>query len=45
MVGKHFENLYRIRVGEWRILYAIEEDRLVVLILEVVLRNQAYRTP
>jgi len=43
LVGKRFDNLYRIRVGDWRILYAIEDDRLVVLILEVVPRDQAYR--
>lgn len=35
-------NLYRLRVGEWRILYAIEDDKLIVLILEVVRRDRAY---
>ena len=44
LVGKQFDNLYRIRVGDWRILYAIEDDRLVVLILDVVRRDQAYRS-
>jgi len=44
LVGKQFDNLYRIRVGDWRILYAIEDDRLVILILDVVRRNQAYRS-
>ena len=43
LVGKQFNNLYRIRVGDWRILYAIEDDRLVILILDVVGRDQAYR--
>ncbi len=43
LVGKQFDNLYRIRVGDWRILYAIEDDRLVVLILDVVRRDQPYR--
>jgi len=43
LVGKQFDNLYRIRVGDWRILYAIEDDRLVVLVLNVVRRDQAYR--
>ena len=42
--GRRFQNLYRIRVGDWRILYAIEDDRLIVLILEVVRRDQAYRS-
>jgi mRNA interferase RelE/StbE len=44
LVGKQFDNLYRIRVGDWRILYAVEEDRLVILVLDVVRRDQAYRT-
>ena len=43
LVGKQFDNLYRVRVGDWRILYAIEDDRLVVLVLDVVRRDQAYR--
>ena len=41
--GSKFENLYRIRVGDWRILYAIEDDRLLVIILEVIRRDHAYR--
>ena len=42
--GRQFQNLYRIRVGDWRILYAVEDDRLIVLILEIVRRDQAYRS-
>jgi len=37
------ETLYRIRVGDWRISYAIEEDRLIVLVLEISPRGDAYR--
>jgi len=43
LVGKQFNNLYRIRVGDWRILYTIEDDRLVILVLDVIRRDQAYR--
>ena len=39
--SKH-DNLYRLRVGDWRLLYAIEDDDLIVLILEVIRRNHAY---
>lgn len=39
-----YENLYRIRVSDWRIIYAIEDDQLIVLILEVSPRGGAYRT-
>ena len=39
-----YENLYRIRVGDWRIIYAIEAKQLVVLVLEISPRGGAYRT-
>ena len=42
-VGRQFYNLYRIRVANWKILYAIEDDRLVVPILDGVRRDQAYQ--
>lgn len=39
-----FDNLYRVRVGDWRISYAIEEGQLVILILEIAPRGNAYRS-
>ncbi|MBM3150720.1 MAG: type II toxin-antitoxin system RelE/ParE family toxin [Chloroflexi bacterium] len=38
-----YDNLYRIRVGDWRIIYAIEDDRLIILVLEISTRGSAYR--
>jgi len=38
-----YENLYRIRVGDWRIVYAIEDNQLIVLILVISPRGGAYR--
>jgi mRNA interferase RelE/StbE len=38
-----YDNLFRIRVGDWRISYAVEDDRLIVLVLEVAPRGDAYR--
>ncbi|MBN1318700.1 MAG: type II toxin-antitoxin system RelE/ParE family toxin [Anaerolineales bacterium] len=38
-----YENLYRVRVGDWRISYAVENDQLIVLIIEVAPRGDAYR--
>ena len=38
-----YDNLYRIRVGDWRIIYAIEDDKLIVLVLEVAPRGGIYR--
>jgi mRNA interferase RelE/StbE len=35
--------LYRIRVGDWRIIYAIEDDKLIVLIVEIGPRGRVYR--
>ena len=36
-------DLYRIRVGAWRIIYAVHDDELVVLVLTVASRGEAYR--
>jgi mRNA interferase RelE/StbE len=38
-----FEDLYRIRVGDWRIVYAIKDEQLIILIVEVSSRGGAYR--
>jgi mRNA interferase RelE/StbE len=38
-----YDNLYRIRIGDWRIIYAIEDDTLIVLILEIGPRSGIYR--
>lgn len=38
-----YENLYRVRVGDWRIIYAIEDKQLIVLVLEISPRGGAYR--
>jgi mRNA interferase RelE/StbE len=40
---KGYKNLWRIRVGEWRIIYAIEDERLIVLVVELAPRGQAYK--
>ncbi|MEW6094554.1 MAG: type II toxin-antitoxin system RelE/ParE family toxin [Chloroflexota bacterium] len=38
-----YDNLYRIRVGDWRIIYAIEDDRLIILVLGISTRGEVYR--
>lgn len=40
---KGFDSVYRVRVGEWRIVYLIEDDVLLVLVLEVAPRGGVYR--
>jgi mRNA interferase RelE/StbE len=37
------DDLYRVRVGDWRISYAVEDDRLIVVVIEVAPRGAAYR--
>jgi mRNA interferase RelE/StbE len=34
---------YRVRQGRYRILYAIQDDRLVVIVVRVAHRKHAYR--
>ena len=33
---------YRLRVGDWRVIYELEDDRLVMLVLEVGPRGGIY---
>jgi mRNA interferase RelE/StbE len=37
------ENRYRIRVGDYRVIYSLEDDVLRVLIIRVRHRKDAYR--
>lgn len=37
-----YESMYRIRMGDWRISYLLENEQLIILILEVAPRGGAY---
>jgi mRNA interferase RelE/StbE len=37
------ENLYRIREGDYRILYTIEDKELIVLVVKIGDRKEVYR--
>ncbi len=37
------ENLYRIRVGNYRVVYTIEDKQLLVLVLKLGHRREIYR--
>lgn len=39
----HGKDGHRIRVGDYRILYTIEDDSLTVIIFSVAHRREAYR--
>jgi mRNA interferase RelE/StbE len=34
---------YRLRVGDWRVIYEIEKDEMTVLVLRVGSRGDVYR--
>lgn len=35
--------VYRLRVGDWRLLFTLEDDNLVIVALRVLNRRDAYR--
>ena len=37
------DGLLRVRVGDYRILYRVEDDRLVVLVVRIGHRREVYR--
>jgi mRNA interferase RelE/StbE len=37
------DDLYRIRVGDYRVIYTIEDDVLLVLVVSVGHRSEIYR--
>jgi mRNA interferase RelE/StbE len=34
---------YRLRVGDWRVIYDLQDDELVILVLKVGPRGDVYR--
>jgi mRNA interferase RelE/StbE len=40
---KNEKALYRVRVGDYRIIYSIEQDILTILIVKIRHRREAYR--
>jgi mRNA interferase RelE/StbE len=41
--GKGDHVFYRLRVGDYRVIYQVEEDRLVVLVVRIADRRDIYR--
>jgi mRNA interferase RelE/StbE len=37
------DNLYRIREGDYRIIYTIQDDELIVLVVKIGDRKEVYR--
>lgn len=40
---RDLENVWRVRVGDYRILYRIENDRMVILVIRIDHRKQVYK--
>lgn len=40
---KGSDNLFRVRVGPYRIIYTIQEDKLIILVLEIGDRKDIYK--
>jgi mRNA interferase RelE/StbE len=38
-----YDDVFRVRVGRYRILYSIEDRRLVIIVLKVGDRKEVYR--
>jgi len=38
-----YDDVYRIRVGPYRVLYSVDGDHLIVIVLKVGHRRDAYR--
>ena len=39
-----YQDLYRLRVGDWRIIYQVNNDQLLILVLEIGSRGEIYRS-
>ncbi len=37
------EDLYRVRVGDWRIVYAIRDRELLIIVIRIGHRREVYR--
>ena len=34
---------YRLRIGDWRVIYEIRNDELIILVLKIAQRGDVYR--
>lgn len=37
------DDFYRVRVGDWRIVYAIRDRELIVMVIRIAHRREVYR--
>lgn len=43
LAGQSHGRIWRIRVGDYRVLYEVHDDRLLVLVIRIGHRGQVYR--
>jgi len=34
---------YRLRVGDWRVIYKIQNDQLIIVVLKIAARGEIYK--
>ncbi len=34
---------YRLRVGDWRVIYEIDKDSILIILMKIAPRNEVYR--
>jgi mRNA interferase RelE/StbE len=34
---------HRLHIGDWRVIYEIQNDRLIILVLKITQRGEVYR--
>jgi mRNA interferase RelE/StbE len=34
---------YRLRVGDWRVIYEINKDQVVIIVMKIALRGEVYK--
>lgn len=39
---KGYDQTYRIRIGDYRVIYKIEDDQMIILVLSAIHRKDAY---
>jgi mRNA interferase RelE/StbE len=37
------EKGYRLRIGDWRVIYELQDDRLVIIVVKIKPRGEAYK--